>query len=92
MIGLKGISFWGMNIPKALEKISNETDKQPHMTEDELKIYNLARENTISLLEQLLDMGNDGNSLVFYNPNISNDVYEEEYDIRDIPAIVSKIK
>ena len=78
-----------MNIPKSLEKMSNDVDTQPNMTESELKIYNLARENTISLLKQLLDMGNDGVSLVFYNPNVD---YEEEFDIRDISKIVSRIK
>ena len=78
-----------MNIPKSLEKMSNEIDTQPNMTEDELKIYNLARENTISLLRQLLDMGNNGENLVFYNPNVD---YEEEFDIRDIPEVVFKIR
>lgn len=91
MTDLKEISFWGMNIPKVLEKKSNEIDKQPHMNEKELEIYNLARENTISLLRQLLDMGNNGRSLVFYNPNLSGD-YEEEYSVTDLPKIVSKIK
>ena len=89
MVNLENISFWGMNIPKSLEKMSNEVDTQPNMNENELEIYNLARENTISLLRQLLDVGNDGESLVFYNPNAD---YEEEFDIRDIPKVVSKIR
>lgn len=89
MIHLDNISFWGINIPKYLKETSYKVDKQSNLTKQEQEIYDLARDNAISLLEQLLDMGNDGKSLVFYNP--SSD-HEEEFGIDEIAKVVSEIR
>lgn len=63
------ITFWGMNIPKEVERLMENTKPciKESTTEKEFKAYCLGIENTISIMEQLLQSGNDGESITFYD-------------------------
>lgn len=76
------ITFWGMNIPKEVEEMVNKTKvpNRPYMTDGEFQAYCLGIENTISTMKQLLDQGEDGKSITFYNPNAGLEAIEYRAD------------
>jgi hypothetical protein len=76
------ITFWGMNIPKEVEEMVNKTKEpnRPYMTDEEFKAYCLGIENTISIMKQLLDQGEDGECITFYNPNAGLEAIEYRAD------------
>jgi hypothetical protein len=83
------VTFWGMNIPKEAEMFVNKTknENKQQMTENEFKAYCLGIENTISIMKQLLDMGEDGESITFYNPEVE---VTEEYRGDDIVKLLNR--
>lgn len=69
---INDITFWGMNIPKEIkvimDKITEEEIKK--MPPDVLEGYKLGVENTLSIMEQILDQGVDSESIAFYRNDV----------------------
>lgn len=88
---IEDVTFWGMNIPKEMEKfmklIENESIK--NMTETELITYKMGVENTISVMKQILDQSDEANtnSITFYHCGIEE---TEEFLVDDIIKILNK--
>ncbi len=82
MFDIDDVTFWGMNIPKKVEKYLEMTKagNRANMTDSEYQCYCLGISNTISIMKQLLDEGNDGMSITFYNPNVGDDAVEYRAD------------
>lgn len=82
MFDIDDVTFWGMNIPKKVEKYLEMTKagNRANMTNSEYQCYCLGISNTISIMKQLLDEGNDGMSIIFYNPNVGDDAVEYRAD------------
>jgi len=79
---INDITFWGMNIPKEIkmimDKITEEEIKK--MPPDVLEGYKLGIENTLSIMEQILDQGVDSESITFYrnDTDITTEMTVEE--------------
>ena len=84
---IEDITFWGMNIPKEIEKFIEKTKdgNKENMTEGEFKAYCLGVKNTISIMKQVLDNGEDDESITFYNPNIETTT---EYSADELVVIL----
>lgn len=76
------VTFWGMNIPREVEEVVEKTkaENKDNMTDNEFMCYCLGISNTISIMKQLLDDGEDGESITFYNPNVGVEAIEFRAD------------
>lgn len=85
---IEDITFWGMNIPKEVEEFTNKTKdgNRENMTDSEFKAYCLGIENTISIMKQLLDLGQE-DEITFYYPKTE---VTQEFRYDDIVKLMSK--
>lgn len=79
---INDITFWGMNIPKEIKTIMNQVTEEEvkKMPPDILEGYKLGVENTISIMQQILNQGVDSESITFYrnDTDITTEMTVEE--------------
>lgn len=79
---INDITFWGINIPKEIKMIMDKIPEEEikKMPPDVLEGYKLGIENTLSIMEQILDQGVDSESITFYrnDTDITTEMTVEE--------------